>query len=85
MSVQWADALGTKALAAHQALVPETRFSATAVGATAFGPALILHCNGSTVLSGATVFEPYRTWGGSVRGRILAQAADPGLVSRFDK
>ena len=48
MSVQWADALGAKALAAHQALVPETRFSATAVGATAFSPARVLHCNGST-------------------------------------
>ena len=84
MSVQWADALGTKALAAHQALVPETRFSATAVGATAFGPARVLHYNGSTVLSGATVLEPYRTWGGSVREKILARAADPGLVSRFD-
>ena len=48
MSVQWADALGTKSLVAHQALVPEARFSATAVGATAFGPARVLHCNGST-------------------------------------
>ena len=67
MSVQWADALGTKALAAHQALVPEARFSATALGATAFGPARVLHYNGSTVLSGATVLEPYRTWRGSDR------------------
>ena len=49
MSVQWADALGTKALAANQAMVPETRFSATAVGATAFGPARVLHYNGSEV------------------------------------
>ena len=52
MSEQWADALGTKALAAHQALVPETRFSATAVGATAFGPARVLHYNGSTEFVG---------------------------------
>ena len=84
MSVQWADALGTKALAANQAMVPETRFSATAVGATAFGPARVLHYKGTTVLSGATVLEPYRTWGESDREEILAQAADPGLVSRFD-
>ena len=52
MSVQWADALGTKALAANQAMVPETRFSATAVGATAFGPARVLHYHGSTEFVG---------------------------------